>query len=89
MEIRYDRSFLRDLRQLRDRDLILRVEQVIEAIEAAATLSEISNVRRMTGWPRHYRIRVGNYRLGIEMEGDLVILRRAGYRRDFYRYFPG
>lgn len=36
----------------------------------------------------YYRIRVGDYLLGIEMDGDIAILQRFGHRRDFYCGFP-
>lgn len=36
----------------------------------------------------YYRIRVGDYRLGLEVEGDVVVFVRCLHRRDMYRYFP-
>ena len=42
----------------------------------------------MTGWENHYRIRIGDYRLGIALEGDVVVLVRFRHRSDFYRGFP-
>ena len=42
----------------------------------------------MAGWERHYRIRIGDYRLGLEMDGDVAVLVRFRHRREFYRYFP-
>ena len=88
MELRYRPRFQRDLRQIADNDLNLRIERVIEALKAASTLSEVSNVRRVTGWERYYRIRVGSYRIGIELEGNVVVLHRFGHRREIYRIFP-
>ena len=35
-----------------------------------------------------YRIRVGDYRVGIEVEDGVAILLRFGHRRDIYRSFP-
>ncbi|NPA92437.1 MAG: type II toxin-antitoxin system RelE/ParE family toxin, partial [Chloroflexi bacterium] len=35
-----------------------------------------------------YRIRLGDYRLGLEIEGDTVVFVRFLHRRDIYRYFP-
>lgn len=37
---------------------------------------------------RYYRIRVGDYRLGLALEGDTVILVRFLHRKEIYRYFP-
>ena len=49
---------------------------------------EVSNVSKLVGWDRHYRIRIGDYRLGIEMDGETAVLARFANRRDFYRRFP-
>ena len=67
---------------------IRRLRGKIEELEAAPALADVSNVRKMEGWENHYRIRIGAYRLGIEMEGEVAILQRFGPRSDFYRYFP-
>ena len=88
MEIRYGSRFARDVARTRNPDFRRRLEEVIEDLKRASSLTEVSNVRGIVGWEGHYRIRVGDYRLGIEMDGETVILRRAGHRREFNRYFP-
>ncbi|WP_124971246.1 type II toxin-antitoxin system RelE family toxin [Aphanothece sacrum] len=35
-----------------------------------------------------YRIRVGDYRIGIEIQTDKIEMMRVLHRREFYRYFP-
>jgi mRNA-degrading endonuclease RelE of RelBE toxin-antitoxin system len=42
----------------------------------------------MTGHPGYYRIRVASYRVGIQVDGEVVEMVRVLDRRDFYRYFP-
>jgi len=42
----------------------------------------------MKAYPNRYRIRVGNYRIGIEIQGDKVEIMRVLNRKEFYRYFP-
>ena len=37
---------------------------------------------------RYYRARIGDHRLGIALEGDVVVLVRFLHRRDIYRLFP-
>ena len=81
-------SFNRDLRRIRDRDVRQRLTLKIQEIEAASNFTQMTDVLKMQGYDIHYRIRVGNYRLGIAVEGDVVILLRFGHRRDFYRGFP-
>ena len=71
-----------------DSGLSSTVEQVIEELKAASNITEVRNVVKMAGWESYYRIRVGDYRLGLEMDGDVAILTRFRHRREFYRYFP-
>ena len=88
MKVEFKRSFVKDLERVRDRSLKERVRQTIEQIEETQTLQEIGNVKRLRGGERYYRIRVGDYRLGLMLEGDTVIFVRCLHRKDVYRYFP-
>ena len=65
-----------------------RVLRLIEELEEASALAEISSVRRIAGDGRYYRARIGDYRLGIAVEGESVILVRFLHRSDIYRFFP-
>ena len=42
----------------------------------------------MSGTTNFYRIRIGDYRIGVAVEGDTVEFVRCLARRDLYRYFP-
>ena len=42
----------------------------------------------MSGKGNYYRIRVGNYRLGIKLSEQTIILLRFMNRKDIYKYFP-
>ena len=42
----------------------------------------------MVGYAGRYRIRIGNYRIGIEVNEDVIEVMRVLHRREFYRYFP-
>ena len=88
MEIEYRASFTRDLRQVRNAEMRRRVLRLIEELEDASALTEISSVRRIAGDGRYCRARIGDYRLGIAVEGELVILVRFLHRSDIYRFFP-
>lgn len=42
----------------------------------------------MGGAKGHYRIRVGEYRIGVRIMGDMVTFVRVLERKDLYKYFP-
>ncbi len=88
MNIRFRESFRKDLRKIKDKDLLTRVRTIIEAVEQASSLGEILHIEQLKGWPRYYRIRVGDYRIGIALEDDVVTFVRFLHRKDVYRYFP-
>ncbi len=90
MELETTPAFTRGLRRLRDAALRRRVDSVITEIEAATSLTEIAGVRRVVASASGlcYRIRMGQYRLGLAIVGDTVVLVRFLHRSEIYRYFP-
>lgn len=88
MEIRYHVQFNRDLRRLRNPSLAQSVEQIISELKAASSLIDVRGVIRLRGEGLHYRIRIGEYRLGITQDGNGIILRRLLHRSEIYRNFP-
>ena len=88
MNTTFRRSFTRDLRRIKDRRVLGGVQQAIENVEAADIQSDIANLKKLTNTINCYRIRVGDYRIGIIIEGDGVEFIRCLHRRDLYRYFP-
>jgi len=88
MKIEFLRSFERDLRKTRDRSLLLRVQTVIEHIEQADSIQQIYPLKKLAGDDEFYRIRIGDYRLGLIIEADTVTFVRFLHRKDLHRYFP-
>lgn len=88
MKTRFRTSFTRDLKKLKDLAVLKRVRVAVEEIESAQHLGELTDIKKISGGDNLYRIRLGDYRLGIALEGDTVELVRFLHRRDIYRYFP-
>jgi mRNA interferase RelE/StbE len=88
MKVAFEASFARDLKHVRDRQTLKRVQQVIEAVKAAPSISAVQDLKKMQGYDTYYRIRLGDYRIGIEVVEDQVIFVRFLHRKDAYRYFP-
>ena len=88
MKVEFKAAFSKDLDALSDEKLGLRVRQIILKLEAAPVLTNFPNLEALKGHPGHFRIRVGNYRLGLRLLGDIVICVRFLHRREVYRYFP-
>jgi mRNA interferase RelE/StbE len=88
MNVEFRSSFVRDLKRVRDKELTARVKEVILRIEATENLGQLDNLRRLRGGGDYYRVRLGDYRIGILLKDETVIFVRFMHRRDIYRYFP-
>jgi mRNA interferase RelE/StbE len=88
MNLAFTRSFAKDLRQVRDTSILERLQEIIHEIEAAASSQDLKNLKKLSSESRHYRLRLGDYRLGLIVEADTVTLVRILHRKDIYHYFP-
>lgn len=88
MKVAFEASFARDLKRIRDSQLLSQLQQVIESAKAAPNISALPDMKKMQGFDTFYRIRMGDYRIGIEVVADRVIFVRFLHRKDVYRYFP-
>lgn len=88
MRLRFHAQFEKDLLKLRDPILAKQVRKLILRLENTQNLSEIPNVKKMQGGPNFFRIRIGDYRVGLTKDGNAVTLMRVLHRREIYRYFP-
>jgi len=81
-------DFNKDILKLKDRKLLLAIKETLQRLEAAQTLTELSNLKKLKGTSNYYRLRIGDYRMGLFVEGDTVTISRFLHRKDIYRYFP-
>ena len=88
MRVEFRASFAKDLRSIRDKDLSKQIKKTIEWIEQAQRLEEIANLKKLRGKGNYFRIRIGEYRIGIAVENDTVTFVRCLTRKEIYRYFP-
>lgn len=89
MKVEYRQLFLKDLKKLKKTEFYDRVyELVFMSLVVADDLQNFTNVKAMVGHPNHYRIRMGDYRIGLIIQDDSIEMMRVLHRREFYRYFP-
>ena len=89
MNVLFKSSFAKDLRKIRDSDLMTRVKELIEQVEVAESLQDITSIKKLRGRGRnYYRIRLAEYRIGLLVEGNSVTFVRCLDRKEIYRYFP-
>lgn len=88
MTVRIDKSFEKDVKKVRNKKVLIRIADTIEQVQTAVNTDEIKNIKKLKGSNNYYRIRVGNFRIGISIEGDKVSFIRFLARKDIYKYFP-
>lgn len=88
MKTAFRSSFARDLKQIKDRQVREKIAEVIEEVENAESLQQIGGLKKLSGANQFYRIRIGDYRIGLSIDSERVEFVRCLHRRDVYRYFP-
>ncbi len=88
MKVEFRESFAKDLKGIKDKGLLKRAKEIIEAVEKVDSLADIPNLKKLKGGGNYFRLRVGDYRVGIALENDKVIFVRLLNRKDIYKYFP-
>ena len=81
-------SFLKDVKKLRNAKLQNAVAETIRDVEAAASIDGVRSIKRLSGHREYYRIRIGDWRIGIKIEGQTVLFVRCLNRKEVYRCFP-
>jgi mRNA interferase RelE/StbE len=69
--------------------LKVRLIKLISDFENADSLTEIPKIKKMQGFQTFYRVRLGDYRVGFELQEDNSILFiLVDHRKEIYNYFP-
>jgi mRNA interferase RelE/StbE len=87
MEVQFLRSFEKDLNKA-DSTVRRKILSLVARMEAVRSVSELPQVKKLKGHEDAFRLRVGQFRLGFFVQGNVVQLARLLDRRDIYRYFP-
>jgi len=88
MEIKIDKTFQKDTRKIKDKSVLRKVANTIANVKRAKKLEEVKNLKKIQGTSSMYRIRIGDYRLGIIVKESSVEFIRCLHRKDIYKYFP-
>jgi mRNA interferase RelE/StbE len=88
VKIQFRASFAKDLRGIKIKELLSRIKETIQQVEKAQTSQDITNLKKLKGGINYYRIRIGEYRIGLILESDTVSFVRCLNRKEIYRYFP-
>jgi len=88
MKVAYRKRFLKDLATLPSHIRPTIERFVFNELPAVDSLQAIGKVEKLKGQEGYFKIRFGEYRVGLSFSNDTVTLERVLNRKDIYRKFP-
>jgi mRNA interferase RelE/StbE len=89
MRIVLHRHFDKDVQKYASSDLTEDIFDFIDALEKVQNLSEISDIKKLSGFINIYRYRIRDYRIGFRLREDGIIqIDRFLHRKDIYKKYP-
>ncbi|MBK8515136.1 MAG: plasmid stabilization protein [Saprospiraceae bacterium] len=88
MTIRYNNSFLSDLKKIKNEKITSLVKVSIDELMIIHDLSSVKNLKKIKGDKDAFRLRIRNYRMGFFYRDNTIILSRILDRKDIYKNFP-
>ena len=82
MIVKIDKSLMKDIRKINSESINNKLAKVIIEIQKANKIADISNLKKIQGTRNYYRIRMGNYRLGMIIKKEEVEIIRILHRKD-------
>jgi mRNA interferase RelE/StbE len=88
-KVEYTKKFLKELADL-PQDTQARIEPIVFQELESENPFDLGYLQKMKGYDDKYKIRVGDYRIGISLdkETQTLICQRVAHRKDIYRTFP-
>lgn len=88
MRVAFKASFAKDLRKIKEKQLKIQVGEVIKLVEQSNSLHEVEHIKKIIGADNYFRIKLGDYRIGLIFQDNTVFFVRFLHRKDIYRHFP-
>jgi mRNA interferase RelE/StbE len=73
----------RALQDLENLDLFLR-KRIVKKIEQFIESESFHQIKKMMGYEKLYRLRVGDYRVIFELDSENVTILKIGHRKNIY-----
>lgn len=89
MNVNYLPSFIKELKALKSTPYFKPINTLVfEEIPQLERLADLKNLKKLQGYENAYRIKVGDYRIGIVFQNGTITFCRVMHRKEIYRYFP-
>jgi mRNA interferase RelE/StbE len=88
MQIELTRKFQKQVENCNDKHIKSKILAIVQAVIDSENLNEFPNLKKLTGYKNFYRIRLGNFRIGLVIEDKTIVFAAFDHRSDIYKYFP-
>ena len=88
MNFEFEKAFVRDFRKIKNKELAASILEVVEQVWEATSQNEIINLKKLSGYKSAFRIRIGDYRIGVIIEKNTVTFVAFAHRKEIYKRFP-
>ena len=89
IDVVYAEEFLKDLKKLKGTPYYTAIKALcFDHIPSLPSTNEIASIKKMKGFECYYRIRKGDFRIGVSIKDSKVTFLRCLSRKDIYKYFP-
>ena len=88
MQTAFTQKFKKQVDSCKDTRIRKKLLSVIGEVASAKNLSDLKSIKKLKGAKNCYRIRIGDFRIGIMLDQETVIFAAFDHRADIYKYFP-
>jgi len=88
MVVEYRKRFLKELSKLPPPYAMAIEDFVFDQLPSSDSLEEIGKIEKMTGYKNYYKVRFGDYRIGLKREDTMIVVETVRHRREIYKFFP-
>ncbi|MGB0368711.1 MAG: type II toxin-antitoxin system RelE family toxin [Flavobacteriales bacterium] len=89
MKVEFSKQFEKQIDALKNPKQKKAIAEVVNLLLTVGKISEVPNVKKMKGHKSAYRIRVGDFRMGVFFTNpDQVFVATFLHRKEIYKKFP-
>lgn len=88
MKVEFLKQFNRDAKKISAQSVRNEVTKAIVNVESAANRNDIKGLKKLSGHKNAFRIKIGDYRIGIFIVNETVQFAHVIHRKDIYKIFP-
>ena len=88
MPIHYHKRFLKDLADIPAKQRATIEKLVFQKFQTEEHVVQSGKLEKLKGYNIYYKIKVGNYRIGVKIDDHVLSFERILHRKEIYKFYP-